>query len=217
MTKVKICGLTNLADARAATQAGADFLGFVFHPPSPRYIEPAAAGEIVQALRAEALDFQAVGVFVDQDLAAVEMTMTTANLDLAQLHGAEPPAMLDHLAGRAFKAINPRTLDEAETLADRYPGQLLLLDAYHPQLRGGTGHTADWKIAAGIAARRDVLLAGGLNPRNVGAAIKQVKPWGVDVSSGVEASKGKKDHALLRAFVAVARSQARPRRVRRNA
>jgi phosphoribosylanthranilate isomerase len=106
---------------------------------------------------------------------------------------------------RAFKACNPRSLEEGESIAQTYLGHnsdgILMLDAYHPQLRGGTGHTADWTLAAHIARRYNLLLAGGLNPDNVTEAIRTVRPWGVDVSSGVEASKGKKDHAKVRLFI----------------
>jgi phosphoribosylanthranilate isomerase len=154
-------------------------------------------------------------------------------LDLAQLHGEEPPAMLgladgssESLArheeedpkgvrGRAYKALRPCSYDEAAALAGRYAlpqdlregGRLpaFLLDAYHPQLRGGTGKTGDWSLASRLASQYPILLAGGLDPSNVAQAVQTVRPWGVDVASGVEASPGQKDHAAMRAFVVAAK------------
>lgn len=205
-TKVKICGLTNLADARCAAQCGADLLGFIFYEPSPRYVAPAMAKGIVSALKAEfnpAPRF--VGVFVNVPETFIEETIALCDLDLAQLHGDEPPEFVNRFGGRAFKACNPRSLAEAETVVQHYlgddPAAMILVDAYHPQLRGGTGHIADWPLAAQLARKHRLLLAGGLTPDNVGQAVQIVKPWGVDVSSGVEASKGKKDHEKVKAFI----------------
>ncbi len=205
-TQVKICGLTNLADARYAAQSGADLLGFIFYEPSPRYVAPAVVKGIVSALKVEfnpAPRF--VGVFVNAPQTFVEETIVLCELDMAQLHGDEPPEFVNRFGGRAFKACNPRSLAEAETVAQQYleddPAAMILLDAYHPQLRGGTGHIADWPLAAQLARKHRLLLAGGLTPDNVGQAVQIVKPWGVDVSSGVEASKGKKDHEKVKAFI----------------
>ncbi len=220
MIYVKICGITNLEDARDAAGAGADFLGFIFYPKSPRYIAPEAAGEIVQAIRAEfSAAPRCVGVFVDESVDAVRTIMAAAHLDLAQLHGAETPAVIAALAPRAFKALRPQTLAEAQEAFAIYappssPSTVyrlsftapdLLVDAYHPQQMGGTGQVADLEITKWLAERCRLLLAGGLTPDNVAGAIKQVNPWGVDVSSGVEASKGKKDHARVKAFIAAAK------------
>lgn len=214
MVRVKICGLTTLDDARCALEAGADLLGFIFHPPSPRYVSPETVAHIVSHLRAEfaGQTFQSVGVFVNRPAEKVNTTLKEASLDLAQLHGDEGEFYFDEVAplkGRVFKAINPRTLAEAETAAQRFlrpePG-FILVDAWHPTLRGGTGHVADWSLAGSLAQQVPLLLAGGLTPANVAEAVAQVQPWGVDVSSGVEASKGRKDHAAVRAFVAAAKS-----------
>jgi phosphoribosylanthranilate isomerase len=209
-TRIKICGLTNLEDARFAAQQGVDLLGFIFYPPSPRYVSPEAVAAIVSTLQAEQADPpKCVGVFVNESLEQVESTMQACQLGWAQLHGDESAAFVAHFQGRAFKAFNPPTLADAQAGAAAYapqPDMLLLLDAYHPQLRGGTGHTADWPMAARIAAAHTLLLAGGLNPDNVATAIEQVRPWGVDVSSGVEASKGRKDHAKVQAFIAAVRT-----------
>jgi phosphoribosylanthranilate isomerase len=250
--RVKICGLTNLADAQAALAAGADMLGFIFFPKSPRYITPERAREIIQALKfdrrrptADQGQYPAatpalapersagasvsgrlsavgtVGVFVDESSAAVAQILDFCGLDLAQLHGEEPPEMItDDLHGRAYKALRPRSLDEAYELASRYvptsslrlpPGSegcqpALLVDAYHPHLRGGTGETGDWSLAAALTGRYPLLLAGGLCPANVAEAVRAVRPWGVDVSSGVESAPGQKDHAAMRTFVAAAKA-----------
>ena len=212
-THIKICGLTNLPDARVAVAAGADLLGFIFYAPSPRYVPPETVTEIVSAIRAETESPpRFVGVFVNEPRETVAAILAACNLDLAQLHGDEPPAFIDHFAGRAFKATNPRSLDEATAAAEQYLAQtaapLIMMDAYHPQLRGGTGHTGDWAIAAQVAQMHPLLLAGGLTSDNVADAIRTVHPWGVDVSSGVEAGKGKKDHALVREFVVRVRGEA---------
>ncbi len=133
------------------------------------------------------------------------------DLDLAQLHGEEDPELLALLAKRAFKALRPRSVVEAEADASRYArfgpggGPDLLVDAYHPDARGGTGQAGDWNLAAGLARQHRLLLAGGLTPGNVAHAIRQVRPWGVDVASGVEAAPGRKDHDQVRAFIAAAK------------
>jgi len=251
--KVKICGLTNLADAQAAVAAGADMLGFIFFPKSPRYVPPERVREIIQALNfdrrhlhlrcapaqvqvpqtTDGREWQTtpvsdrlsavatVGVFVNESSAAVAQILDFCGLDLAQLHGDEPPEMVaGDLHGRSFKALRPRSLDEALDLASRYApasslrssmgGEgrrpALLVDAYHPHLRGGAGETGDWSLAAALAGRYPLLLAGGLCPANVAGAVRAVRPWGVDVSSGVESAPGQKDHAALQAFVARAKA-----------
>lgn len=213
MVYVKLCGITTPEDARVAAEAGADFLGFIFYPPSPRYIAPESAGEIVRAIHAEFGDVapRCVGVFVNARVDEVRAVVAAAGLDLAQLHGAETPEMVAALAPYAFKALRPQTLAEAQadlavyrlpSPVTRHPSTPeLLVDAYHPQQMGGTGQVADLEIARWLAGRCRLLLAGGLTPDNVADAVAQVRPWGVDVSSGVEAAKGKKDHAKVRAFV----------------
>jgi phosphoribosylanthranilate isomerase len=223
MTQVKICGITNIADARCAASAGADLLGFIFYPRSARYITPAQAGEITRALQAEFGPEapRMVGVFVDAPAGEIAETAAAAGLDLLQLHGAETPEMVDALNAharrvRAFKAIRSRTLDEARAALEKYAGHpnncdrndmpSLLIDAYHPQERGGTGLRADVAMAQWLSRRCPLFLAGGLTPENVSDAITLIKPWGVDVSSGVEVTKGIKDHTLVRAFIAAVRA-----------
>ncbi|MCX7670029.1 MAG: phosphoribosylanthranilate isomerase [Anaerolineae bacterium] len=203
---VKICGITTLDDALAALDAGADMLGFNFYPPSPRYIAPAACMALVQALRRRGTRAILVGVFVNTPPAEVAAILETCELDLAQLSGDEPTTDLIPLGERAFKAIRPRDADHAAALAATYARRMtppaLLVDAAAGAGRfGGTGQVADWTAAAAIAAATPILLAGGLHPANVAAAIAAVRPWGVDVASGVEATPGRKDVEKMKAFV----------------
>ncbi|MCD6284824.1 MAG: phosphoribosylanthranilate isomerase, partial [Anaerolineae bacterium] len=188
-----------------------------------RVILPAWAGEITRALQVEfgAAAPRMVGVFVDTPVNEITETAATAGLDLAQLHGAETPEMVDALnmcarRVRAFKAIRSRTLEGARAAMQKYCGHpdgcdkndmpSLLIDAYHPQERGGTGVRADVATAQWLSRRCHLLLAGGLTPENVSGAITLIKPWGVDVSSGVEVTKGIKDHASVRTFIAAVRA-----------
>ena len=215
MTRIKICGITNINDARCAAEAGADFLGFIFYPRSPRYVAPGPVSGIVRAIRDEfGAHPRCVGVFVNEPTEHVRRVLQTTGLDLAQLHGDESPGEVQALLPRAFKAIRPQTLSDAEAaLADYRPVfpdddllPQLLADAYHPQQFGGTGMQADFAVARWLARRVRLLLAGGLTPETVASSIEQVRPWGVDVSSGVEQAKGTKDHACVRGFVAAVRA-----------
>jgi len=204
--KVKICGITNLDDAREAIEAGADLLGFNFYARSPRYIPPGNAREITAQIRADGGRPLLVGVFVNSPLEEMRSILEIAQIDLAQLHGDEPVRVAEQLNGRGLKALRPTSETEAEIEAERFapygpPAPALLIDAYRKDQYGGTGHTADWSIATRLAQQYPILLAGGLTPENVAEAIQQVRPWGVDVASGVEVSPGKKDAAKMRAFV----------------
>jgi phosphoribosylanthranilate isomerase len=204
--KVKICGITNIDDARAALAAGADMLGFNFYPKSPRYIAPERACEIATQIRSNGQQPLFVGVFVNSPLGEIRSILEIARVDLAQLHGDEPVKVLEHLNGRGFKALRPTSEQEAEVDAEWFApygpnAPALLIDAYRKDQYGGTGHTADWSIATKLAQQYPILLAGGLTPENVAAAIRQVRPWGVDVASGVEVSPGKKDAEKMRLFV----------------
>ena len=212
MICVKICGTTRLADAQAAVDAGADLLGFILYPKSPRYVSPAAVGDIVAALRAQGSAPRLVGVFVNATPDFVAATLAETGLDLAQLHGDEEPAAFAPLAGRIFKALRPTGLEDALSAAARWAplapasGPELLIDAYDPHAYGGTGQRADWTVAAQVAARYPrMLLAGGLTVENVAAAVQAVRPWGVDVASGVEAAPGRKDHDKVHAFIRAAK------------
>lgn len=198
---IKICGLTNRDEALAALEAGADFLGFNFYPKSPRYLAPEACAAITAAVRRRSAAVRLVGIFVDEPPAHVAAVLAEAGLDLAQLHGSEAPADLRALNGRAFKAFRGLGEQHAE-FASAGPGTpAFLVDAYSAALYGGTGKTADWPGARPLAARYPLFLAGGLTPDNVADAIAQVRPWGVDVASGVERAPGRKDRAKVMAFV----------------
>ncbi|MCS7259977.1 MAG: phosphoribosylanthranilate isomerase [Anaerolineae bacterium] len=218
MVYVKICGLTNVHDALAAAEAGADMVGFVFYPDSPRYVSPAQARAVVAALRTHFPEVRTVGVFVNATPEAVAEILAYCDIELAQLHGEEPAAWLhasSPLAGRAYKALRPRSQAEADQLAMEYAlpcalaAQLdapaLLLDAHHITVRGGSGQLADWEVAARLARQYRLLLAGGLTPDNVTRAIQHVRPWGVDVASGVERAPGRKDVLAMRAFIRAAK------------
>lgn len=206
---IKICGLTNLDDTLAAIDLGADYLGFNFYPKSPRFIEPAACAEVHAQLDRRGLlrRVTTVGIFVNRAPAEVAALLDQCGLGLAQLHGEEPPEELGVLWGRAFKALRGAPPEaELQAVARFSPGQpAILLDAHAPGAYGGTGQVGDWPAAAQAAARYPIFLAGGLTPANVAAAIAQVRPWGVDVASGVEAAPGRKDREKMRAFVAEAR------------
>ncbi len=220
--KVKICGLTNPADVQAAITAGADLLGFIFFPRSPRYVTPERVRDILATVDPARTDVSTVGVFVDESPESVAQVLDFCGLDLAQLHGDEPPVALgleetrSPLRGRAYKALRPHTLEEATELAYGYAlppylrreGRLpaLLLDAYHPHLHGGTGNTGDWHLASSLASRYPLILAGGLRPNNVAQALRIVQAWGVDAASGIEQAPGQKDHTTMRAFVAAVRA-----------
>ena len=218
MTKVKICGITNLEDALAACQAGADLLGFIFYEPSPRYVRPHRVKTILSDLRRVVTENfqpilpQFVGVFVNAAQEDVSRILVECQLDRAQLHGEEPPDYVAQFPAQAFKAMRPKSEREAGQLVERYlpkaaacPAPYFLIDAYHPTLYGGTGQVTDWAMAAAIARDHPIMLAGSLTPENVGGAIEAVRPWGVDVSGGVEAEKGKKDHQKIKAFMAAVR------------
>lgn len=222
MVRVKICGLTSIADARAAARAGADMLGFILYPASRRYVAPTTVQAIVSAVRDHHPDVVLVGVFVNEPVTTVRQVLDYCGLEVAQLHGDEPPPALglggEHqstLSGRAYKALRPVTIDAAEHLASAYalPETVrarrmpaFLLDTYDPAKPGGTGRAGDWTLAARLAAQYPLLLAGGLTPDNVAVAVRAVHPWGVDVATGVECAPGKKDHGALRAFISAARS-----------
>ena len=204
--KVKICGITNVDDARAAVAVGADLLGFNFYPKSPRYIAPESAREIATQIRSSGRKPLLVGVFVNSPLEEVKLILEVAQIDLAQLHGDEPVRVLEQLNGRGFKALRPTSETEAEIDAEWFApcapnAPALLIDAYRKDQYGGTGHTANWSLATKMAQRYPILLAGGLTPENVAEAVRQVRPWGVDVASGVEVSSGKKDAGKMRLFM----------------
>jgi phosphoribosylanthranilate isomerase len=209
-TRVKICGITRLDDARAAVDAGADALGFVFWPDSPRCVSMAAATAIVRMLPPT---MTPVGVFVNQPLDEIARVAATVGLQAVQLHGDEPAEQCASLPYPCLKAVAVSADTDAARVAAWPAFVLPLLDVHDPVRRGGTGRTVDWTVAARLARLRPVMLAGGLRPENVEDAIAQVAPYGVDVSSGVEERPGIKDPRLIRALAeAVARADARKER-----
>jgi phosphoribosylanthranilate isomerase len=209
---VKVCGITRLEDARVVVAAGADAVGFVFWPKSPRFVDPYRA----RAIAAELPPFVTpVGVFVNQTPEYVNGVASLVGLGALQLHGDETPRMLPWFKRPVIKAVSldPTAMaGEAESAAGDWPQWVMLLvDVKDSVRRGGTGRLADWGAAGRLAAHRRVLLAGGLTPDNVREAIEQVSPFGVDVSSGVERSPGVKDAGRVLAFVGAARRAARAR------
>ena len=198
MTKIKICGIKTVKDALAAMEAGADLIGFNFYPKSPRYIDVGVCRDIMSVMRKHG-HVTYVGVFVNASVEEVYATIETCGLSLAQLHGDETPEMLHALNGKAFKAFRGIPLDI--TGYERNDAPALLVDAAVKGIYGGSGVTADWSAAAELAKKYPLLLAGGLTPENVADAVRQVKPWGVDVASGVESAPGEKDAAKMIQFV----------------
>ena len=198
MTKIKICGIKTLKDALAAMEAGADLIGFNFYPKSPRYVSVGICRDIMSVMRKHG-HVTYVGVFVNASVEEVYATIETCGLSLAQLHGDETPEMLSALNGKAFKAF--RGIPSDTTGYERNDAPALLVDAAVKGVYGGSGVTADWSAAAELAKKYPLLLAGGLTPENVADAVGRVKPWGVDVASGVESEPGKKDANKMEAFV----------------
>jgi len=205
MTLVKICGITNLEDALAAVEAGADMLGFNFYPRSPRYIEPEAARLIIVQLPKAVVS---VGVFVNQPLAEAERIAGETGIQILQLHGDESPEYCAALKanGQVMKVFNSGENFNARFIGD-YQVDLVMLDAAAGGVRGGTGQLSDWSQASEVRELfPQMFLAGGLSPENVSAAIEAVNPFGVDACSSLERTPGKKDHARVDAFVAAVRA-----------
>jgi phosphoribosylanthranilate isomerase len=194
---VKVCGITRLEDAEIAAELGASAIGLVFWPASPRYIDAERARTIVRSLAAFVIP---VGVFVDHPQAAVNALAERVGLGAIQLHGSETPEYCEGINRRVIRAIGLQESIDVRAI-EQWPSSVtLLVDAYDPNKRGGTGRPVDWQLAAALAVRRPTILSGGLRPENVAAAIKTVKPYAIDVSSGVESRPGVKDAQRLRAF-----------------
>ena len=198
-TRIKVCGITCQEDARAAVAAGADGLGFILVEQSPRLVEP----DMVRAITGQMPPFiNPVGVFRDEEIEVVQEIIHYCRLSLVQLHGSESPEYCSKISCKVIKSfcLRPESgNEELAAYADVVSG--FLLDTYHKDLAGGTGITFDWKLVEQVKPPGPVILAGGLNPENVGAAIRQVKPFGVDVNSGVEYQPGRKDADKLKSFV----------------
>lgn len=215
--RVKICGLTNIEDARFAVQCGADMLGFIFYPTSPRSVTVEKAQSIINLLKVEFGNDTPilVGVFVNDSAKVIQSTIDLTGLDLAQLSGNESPELMAQLQWKAYKSIHPQTLEEAAAQFEQYTTHApvenyvpeIMVDTYHPSLHGGTGEMGDPEIIKQICALSDrTMLAGGLTPENVAEMIWKYRPFGVDVASGTELSKGKKDSAKVKAFIANAKN-----------
>ena len=208
MVKIKICGITSLDDARLAIEAGADMLGFNFYHPSPRFIEPTKAREIIDGIKSET-EFVAVGIFVDESLESLIETVRTSGVDAVQLHGDESVRYCADLRS----SLNGITIIKALRVNDsfqpaaatNYPVEAIMLDAFHDDLRGGTGKTIDWEIARKTRELvPQLFLSGGLAPENVAEAIERVQPYAVDACSRLELSPGQKDPSRMTAFVRAA-------------
>ena len=204
MTEIKICGITRLEDALCAAESGADALGFIFHPASPRYCPPERAREIIAALPPE---IATVGVFVNAEAGRVERIVEMCGIDLIQLHGDESPEYCRRFPPeRLIKAVFPGTAEDLAALA-AYEVRALLVDFRDASRYGGTGKTADWDLAAQIGRKHPLILAGGLSEENIGAALAAVAPRAVDLNSGVEQAPGIKDHQRLRRIIALIRAE----------
>lgn len=197
---VKICGITNVEDAQAAVEAGAGAIGFNFFPKSPRYLTPEQAASIAGQLPPEVLK---VGVFVDEPPETVLRIVIEARLDVAQLHGDEPPGEWPENL-RIWKALRANP-DEIAGAMELWRAEAFLLDTPATGGFGGTGRSFDWRLAAGLPGR--IILAGGLDASNVAEAIRAAAPWGVDASSRLECAPGRKDHDKVRQFVRAALSE----------
>ena len=209
ITEVKICGITNLEDAETAMLAGADAIGFIFYPQSPRYVTPDRAREISGKL---AERICRVGVFVDHDLREVRRIVQFCDLDFIQLHGNESPDYCRAFSPSALiKAMSIQKEEDLALLKD-YPVRAILAEAHDPVRRGGTGKTCDWNLARRAGERHRLILSGGLNPQNILPAMEAVRPLAVDVGSGVEARPGKKDPEKIKELMAAVKSFGNPRK-----
>ncbi len=206
MIKIKICGITNLEDALAAADMGADALGFNFYKKSPRYIEPEKAAEIIAQLPPFAMP---VGIFVNEREEKIRDIQQLACLHAIQLHGDESPEFCQRFGSRVIKAFQVKDKESLKNMA-HYHVSALLLDSYRDGLHGGTGTTFDWHLAVVAKTFGKVILAGGLTPENVAEAVKLVQPYGVDVAGGVEKEKGIKDHTKMKKFITEVRRASRP-------
>lgn len=200
MVWIKICGITNIADAQAAVEQGADAIGFVFAP-SPRQVTPERAKAIIDGLNPRPL---IVGVFVNEDCQKMMQIRDACSLDLLQLHGTEREETVSALGTGIVKTI--RMNGPWTEWRNLYPGITLLLDTYVPTMYGGTGKSFDWLWAVDAARQRRIILAGGLTPENAAEAVRRVQPFGIDVSSGVEKEPGRKDHEKLAHFIRSAKA-----------
>ncbi|MCD6520843.1 MAG: phosphoribosylanthranilate isomerase [Anaerolineae bacterium] len=200
MTAIKICGLGCLEDARHAWQCGANLLGFIFVPQSPRFLTPEQAREIIISLRREGCTARFVGVFAEETIEPIREVSSFCQLDIVQLHGKKPPPNLQELELPfilAWRMQGPIPWGKLTS----YDAWAYLIDSYSPSKLGGTGQCWDWASFGTPPPKLRIIIAGGLTPENVTQAIKEIHPWGVDVSSGVEISPGRKDHDKIQRFI----------------
>jgi phosphoribosylanthranilate isomerase len=194
VTQVKICGITNKEDAICAADCGAVAVGFIFYPPSPRYIKPADARKLIRLLPDALVK---VGVFVNEKEEEIKKIMTYCDLDMIQLHGDEKPEFcLKFPSARVIKALELKN-DADIVYAKSYQVGAILVDSRYAGLYGGTGRKANWDLASRIRNKKQLILSGGLNENNIAQAIKDVAPHALDINSGVESKPGKKNHAKL--------------------
>lgn len=201
MTHVKVCGITSVQDARMCADLGASAIGLNFVAESPRRVDVARAREIADAVRGRVL---VVGVVADETTERLRRLVADAGLECLQLHGDEPPEALEPHLPHAYKAVRIAGPEDVAA-ARRYGGRYLLVDAKVAGIKGGSGRTFDWALARELATERRLTLAGGLGPDNVAEAVRAVRPFCVDVASGVESAPGVKDRAKVEAFVRAAR------------
>ncbi len=203
MVRIKICGITNIEDALLSVDLGANALGFVFYKESKRYIKPDNAKSIISKLPPFVTT---VGVFANQDLDEIKKIKENAGFDVFQLHGDESPDFCMKLEGKVIKAIRVKeNIDPKEV--ESYPTQAILFDNYSTEAYGGTGETFGWEILKGFDTSKKIILSGGLTPENVAKAIRIVKPYAVDVSSGVEENPGKKNPDKLKRFIKAVKNE----------
>ncbi len=201
MTRIKICGITNIEDALLASNLGADALGFIFYPESKRFIEPERAGEIISSLPPF---ITTVGVFVNQGLDEINSVRDKTGIGLVQLHGDESPEFCAELPFNAVKALRIKEPSDIARV-ELYPQEAILFDKYSDDAYGGTGESFTWDWLQDLKTTKSIILSGGLTPDNVGEAIGKVSPYAVDVSSGVEGSPGNKNADKMRQFIQAVR------------
>ncbi len=202
MTRIKICGITNITDALEAVELGADALGFNFYPKSPRFISEEAVREIIRKLPPF---FVSVGIFVNEPSEMIRKILESTGIQTIQLQGDEPPDFCSQFSQPVIKAVRIKNHDSLKAVKD-YQVSAFLLDSYSPGYYGGSGKAFDWSLAVKAKKYGRIILAGGLSPDNITEAIREVKPYGVDVCSGVEREPGKKDYKKLKAFIQAAKS-----------
>ena len=204
MKQVKICGITNKEDALCAAGCGAAALGFIFYPPSPRYIKPEDARKIISGLPKEVVN---VGVFVNEKVDEIKRVMKYCGLDMIQLHGEESPEFCREFpASQIIKAVEFKNDDDL-THAYSYEVAAILVDSRHAGLYGGTGRKANWKLARRTKNKKPLILSGGLHEDNIAEALQTVAPAALDINSGVESEPGKKDHAKLARIFEIIRAK----------